>query len=167
MNLTAKTATGFYYWFQPSYFRKYATNHRNIFRIASLVGVDDCCEKGVATAQWTVTIGFSLIYPHNFFSPQWPINFVQSSMMHSADIRCNTRGQPRQFRLTTAVHHEWCPHGNGHFPLRHFLDTRTRRDTTRSANAAWTHANQLTDKSTGDGEVDSWVGYSQAVLRIF
>jgi len=41
------------------------------------------------------------------------------------------------------------PPGNGRSPsLTHFLDIRMRRDTTRCANAAWTHENQLTDEST-------------------
>jgi len=31
------------------------------------------------------------------------------------------------------------------FPLRHFPDTRVRRDTTRSAAMDWKHAHQLTD----------------------
>jgi len=37
--LTAETAFGFYYWFEPNYFRKYANDVREIFRIGSLMGV--------------------------------------------------------------------------------------------------------------------------------
>jgi len=54
--LTVDIASGFYHWFDDNYFRKYATNLREIFSIGSLSGVDDCCEmelrslRDVATA---------------------------------------------------------------------------------------------------------------------
>jgi len=47
MTLPAETASGFYYRFLLSYFRKYTTDLREIFRIISTVCVDDCCEMGL------------------------------------------------------------------------------------------------------------------------
>jgi len=44
MTLTAENASGFYCLFEPGYFRKYATDLRDIFTIGSLRGIDDCCE---------------------------------------------------------------------------------------------------------------------------
>jgi len=65
--------------------------------------------------------------------------------------KCNTRGRPRRFLLTTPIHREtdiaatW----KRTFPHQIFpLTLACERDTTRSANVAWTHANQSTDEST-------------------
>jgi len=47
MTLTSESASGFYYWFDANYFKKYVTDLPEIFRIGSLSGVDDCCEMGL------------------------------------------------------------------------------------------------------------------------
>ena len=50
---------------------------------------------------------------------------------------------------TNALGNKHCPPpGNGRSPLTHFLDIRMLRDTTRCANVAWTHENQLIEEST-------------------
>jgi len=49
MTLTAETASGFYYWFDANYLRKYLTDLREVFRIGSLTAIDeeDCSEIGL------------------------------------------------------------------------------------------------------------------------
>jgi len=51
MALTAKTASGFYCLFEPSYFRKSATDLHKIFRIGSLI-----------SGEWTLTPLVPLIH---------------------------------------------------------------------------------------------------------
>ena len=68
-----------------------------------------------------------------FFSSQCVINFVQSSMTTPMHWGTN---------IALLLETDVPP------PLTHFLDIRMRRDTTRCANAAWTHENQLIDEST-------------------
>ena len=49
MTLTAETTSGFCYWFDANYFRKYLTDLREVFRIGSLTAIDeeDCSEIGL------------------------------------------------------------------------------------------------------------------------
>ena len=51
MTQTAETASGFYYRFEPNYFRKYAANFREIFRIDSTTGTGRLVWNWVAIAQ--------------------------------------------------------------------------------------------------------------------
>ena len=44
-----------YYLFEANYFRKYATNLRLIFRIGSLMSVDDRCEIGLRSLKGSRT----------------------------------------------------------------------------------------------------------------
>ena len=55
MTLTAETASGFYYWFEPQLFQKVpppTVAQFSIFRIGCLTGVDDCCEIGLRSLTW-------------------------------------------------------------------------------------------------------------------
>ena len=124
---------GFFHMFETNYFTKYATDLRDIFRIEMwLRSLKGRCH------------GNRFIFTHStqFFrhSDQCVINSSTGSMVVKST-------------WTISVDNTYTPR-NGRSPLemdispldislllRHFLDTRVRRDTTRSTSAAWMHAN--------------------------
>jgi len=68
MTVTADTVSGFYYWFEPSYFKKYVTNLREIYRIAGFKGVDVCCGMRLRSLKGRCYGNrFFLLNHHNFF----------------------------------------------------------------------------------------------------
>jgi len=83
-----------------------------------------------------VTI-FLFIQSTQFFchSDQRVINIVHSATTRSTVVGVIHEVGRRRFLLTAPIYRitDIFP---GHFPLRHFLDTRVRRNTTRSASAA-------------------------------
>jgi len=124
--LIAETVSTFCYRFESSYFRKYATDLLEIFRTDSLMDTDRS-----PALLWQPSYVYST---GTSFSPQWPIALDRR--------KCNTRGRPRRFLLTTPVHRgtDIDPLGTdispGSFSPSGITDTRVRRDTTRSASAA-------------------------------
>ena len=154
-----------WFWFlllvRACYFRKYATDLREICRIASLMGINDCGEMKLRSLKGH--------YHGNWFS------FIQSTQFFVTvtsvwQTLCSHQRRARRSKVVDQDDFCWQHHYTMELdislPLRHFLDTRVWPDSTRSANAAWTHANEITDESTiinrrqrGGG----WVGYSQAL----
>jgi len=88
-------------------FQKFATDLREIFRIGSLLGNDDCYDV-VTIAQGTLPWQPIFLYSIHtqIFSSQWPcvINSVQSSTTRSTVVKCNTWGRQRRFLSTTPIH---------------------------------------------------------------
>ena len=105
---------------------------------------DDYCKMGLRSLRdllWQPIF----VYPiHTIFrhSDQCVINCVHSATTRSTVVSVIHEVDRRRFLLTTPVHRgtDIDPLGTdtprGHFPLRHFPDTRVLRDTTRSASAA-------------------------------
>ena len=130
MTLTTESASSFYYWFEPNYFRKYATDLHPIFSIGSLRCVDVCCEIGLRLLKRCCHSNQFLFIQYTFFH-QWPM--------------CNKLCAFRYDTLKSTVY-EFCwphqyteertlPHREQTSPLGHFPDTHMRRDTTRIASA--------------------------------
>jgi len=78
MTLTAETASGFYYWFKPSYFRKYSTDLRQIFRFGQVMGTDDRCEMGCNHSRDIAMATNFCAFNHDVLGRR----------------KCNTRGRP-------------------------------------------------------------------------
>jgi len=106
--------------------------------IGSRADSADCCEIGLLSLKrrWRGN-NFLFIQSTQFFrhSDQRVINIVHSATTRSTVVGVIHEVDRRRFLLTTPIYRitDIFP---GHFPLRHFLDTRVRRNTTRSASAA-------------------------------
>jgi len=83
MTLTVETTSGFYYWFENSYFRKFAPDLREIFGIASVMGVDDCCKMWLRSLKGRCHGNRFFFTPHIFcHSDQCAKTF--SAVIHDA-----------------------------------------------------------------------------------
>ena len=167
MTLTAETASRFYGCFEPSYFRKYATDHLcPIFRIGSLTCIDDCCEIGLLKGHCDGN-QFLFIESTQFFCHHdlCVINFSHDALDH---CRLNTR---RRLSMTFVDHTNTL--GNRHSPLGIdippliFPDWTfcVRRDTKRSASAVLDVRRRRTSYLTAR-ETTSWAmsGFAQRLL---
>jgi len=67
MTQTVETATIFYYRLKANYFRTNATDLREIFRISSVSGVDNCCEMGLRSLKGRCHGNHFLFNPTLFF----------------------------------------------------------------------------------------------------
>jgi len=125
-----------YYWFEANYFRVYATNLCLIFRIGSLMGVDDGCVIGLRSHEGFCHGSHFFVHSiHTIFSSQWPMcvmNFVHRPS--TVDEVCWRWGSTPEKVHFSSLRTDISPYG--YFPLRHFPDIRVRQDTTRSASAA-------------------------------
>ena len=142
------TASGFYYWFEPSYFRKYATDLRELFRIGSLVGIDDCCKTGLRSLKGRCHGNqFCLFNPHyDFFSPQWPMCnklCVHSATTRSTVVSVTHEVNSRRVSLTTRPIHRDTDIPPQTFP-RHSCATRYDK----KCKCCTGHANQLIHQLT-------------------
>ena len=108
MTLTAETASGFYYWFNANiYFRKYATDLREICRIGSLSGIGDCCEMELRSLKGRCHGNQFLFVHFTFFSSQRPVFNKLCVFSHDAldhHISVIHDADRRRFLLTTPVH---------------------------------------------------------------
>ena len=164
MTLTAENAFRFYYWFEPNYFRNHATDLREIFRIGSLMGVDDCCEIGLRSLSGPCHDNRFLFIQSTIFLVT-VINVTYSKLCALSDDaldlrRCNTRGRPS----TISVDHNNTS-GNWHCTLHIYPTLACDGIRHKVQVLRWTQANQLPRQLTiiKGGEGDSRVGYSQAL----
>jgi len=134
----------FFHWFEANYFRKYATDLREIFRIDRLLGLDNCCEIGLRSLMGRCHGNkFSFIQSTQFFR-QWPMCNKLCALIHDAldrrhevdrgDFCWQHNEHSYTAERTLPLSNGYFP--TGHSPLGHFPETRARRDTTRSASAA-------------------------------
>jgi len=109
MTLNDRNSSGFYYWFEPSYLKKYLTNYREIYRIAGFKGVDVCCEmrlrslKGRCYGNRFLFTQSSQVFRH---SDQCVTDFAQSSTTRSIVVSVTHEVDRRRFLLTTSVYRE-------------------------------------------------------------
>jgi len=148
MTLTAKTASGFYYWFEPNYFRKYAIVFDQFPGLVAFrrrwLPLNWVAIAWATLPRQRIFVFFCFQSTHFFVTDQCVINFVHSAttrstivdvgLIHEIDRRRFLLATPIRLKTDNAPWERTFP--AGHFPLWHCPDTCVRQDTTRSASAA-------------------------------